>query len=118
MSTGVYASDSNSTHTFQRFITHSINYSLLNTTDEQGFDMRADGYTGQYVGFDFAPAVIEQLNTQRGELPESVTFQVQDARDLPYEDQSYDCVIDKGTIDAMLCQDDGAFVVLYMCNYA
>jgi EEF1A lysine methyltransferase 4 len=70
--------------------------------------MKADGYTGQYIGFDFAPAVIEQLNTQRGQLPRSVTFEVQDARGLPYEDQSYDCVIDKGTIDAMLCQDDGA----------
>jgi ubiquinone/menaquinone biosynthesis C-methylase UbiE len=74
--------------------------------------MKADGYTGHYIGFDFAPAVIEQLNTQRGQLPASVTFEVQDARNLPYEDQSYDCVIDKGTIDAMLCQDDGA-----LCNF-
>lgn len=31
-----------------------------------------------------------------------------DARDLPFDDESYDCVIDKGLLDAILSGDYSA----------
>ena len=41
-----------------------------------------------------------------------MTYEVMDARDIKYEDNTFDLVVDKSTIDALLCGDD-AFINVY-----
>ena len=41
-------------------------------------------------------------------------WEVQDATQLSFEDESYDIVIDKGTYDALACADDKSMSNLLM----
>lgn len=67
-------------------------------------DMHRDGYT-RVVNVDYAPACIEQMAAMAADagMPE-LEFAVGDCRALEYEDASFDCVIDKGTIDAVMAE--------------
>ncbi|CAM9675207.1 unnamed protein product [Chrysoparadoxa australica] len=65
--------------------------------------MRKAGHTGAVCGIDFSDHVVQQLADKKGK---GMSFQVMDARALSFKDDSFDIVIDKGTIDAMLCAQD------------
>lgn len=54
------------------------------------------------TSIDFSEVAIDVLRTQNVERTEMV-FSVMDIRKLEFSDASFDFVIDKGTMDAMLC---------------
>jgi ubiquinone/menaquinone biosynthesis C-methylase UbiE len=68
--------------------------------------MLAAGHTGKLHAIDFSKSiitkVIEDLATS-GQAPESITYLEMDARHMSYEQDTWDTIIDKGTLDAMLC---------------
>jgi ubiquinone/menaquinone biosynthesis C-methylase UbiE len=60
--------------------------------------------TGTFIGIDFAPAVVTALVA--GNSLENVSYEVMDARHMTkFTDCSQDLIIEKATIDAMLCSD-------------
>lgn len=60
----------------------------------------------QVVNVDISPVVIEQMRLM-DQLP-GQTWQVADCRSMPqYEDASFGTVLDKGTLDAVLCSSHG-----------
>ncbi|KAI0306122.1 S-adenosyl-L-methionine-dependent methyltransferase [Multifurca ochricompacta] len=63
-------------------------------------DMYDDGYTN-IVNIDYSPVVIERMRARNYHRPE-MQWLVMDIRDLTFEDDSFDVVIDKGTMDAMM----------------
>jgi ubiquinone/menaquinone biosynthesis C-methylase UbiE len=50
------------------------------------------------INIDISPSVIEQMNKQ---YPHMV-WEVMDATEMTYPDGHFDCVIDKGTLDALI----------------
>ena len=55
---------------------------------------------------DFSRSIITLLKRDVDNNNQSVLYQEMDARKMTYLDSSFDFVVDKGTIDAMLCCDD------------
>ena len=49
-------------------------------------------------------------------LKESVTFDVKDAKSTGYEDNTYDVIIDKACLDAILCGQDSFSSGVKMIN--
>ncbi|CAM9411450.1 unnamed protein product, partial [Ectocarpus sp. 12 AP-2014] len=98
---------------FERFVPKESSVLEVGCGDKPlAWDLRDAGYTGKITSFDFSPTVIERLllearSCDRKRLDAGVDFQVLDARDLPFEDGSFDLVVDKGAVDAMLCDDAG-----------
>ncbi|CAN0044779.1 unnamed protein product, partial [Hapterophycus canaliculatus] len=73
--------------------------------------------------FDFSPTVIKKLSAEsrscdRKKLDGGVEFVVLDARDLPFAAGSFDLVVDKGTVDAMLCDNSGKDNARAICREA
>lgn len=67
--------------------------------------MVQDGF--QVVNVDISPVVIEQMRLM-DQLP-GQTWEVADCRSMPqYEDASFGSVLDKGTLDAVLCSSHGS----------
>lgn len=62
-------------------------------------DMRLDGLSEHHTAFDFAEACVASQPRRHGRL-------VMDAGRLALRYECVDCVIDKATLDAMLCYDD------------
>lgn len=60
---------------------------------------------------DFSDTIIAKLNNEQASVPISkrVSFTVEDARNLSFGDNTYDIIIEKGTIDAMLCDKRKGF---------
>jgi len=77
-------------------------------------DMVKDGYQ-DIVNIDISSVVIEQMKEKHKDIPQ-LTYMQLDVRDMSlFGDESFDCIIDKGTLDAMMCGDDaphGAFKML------
>lgn len=77
-------------------------------------DMAKDGYEG-IVNIDISSVVIEQMREKHKEITQ-LTYMQMDIRDMGFfGDESFVCVLDKGTLDAMMCADDaphGAFKML------
>lgn len=48
------------------------------------------------------------MNQRNAERRPGLTFQQVDATKTPYEDGSYQAALDKGTLDAMAAEEDGA----------
>ena len=68
--------------------------------------MLAGGHTGLLHGIDFSESIILKLiedQTKKSELCITAKYLEMDARCLKYEDNSWDALLDKGTLDAMLC---------------
>ena len=59
------------------------------------------GYTN-IDNMDISQVVIDQMK-KRNEDREGMRWVVMDALDMKYESETFDCVIDKSTIDAILC---------------
>ncbi|GJM88477.1 hypothetical protein PR202_ga04546 [Eleusine coracana subsp. coracana] len=64
-------------------------------------DMANDGYE-DIVNIDISSVVIEQMKEKHTEIPQLKYMQM-DVRDMSvFDDESFDCVLDKGTLDAMM----------------
>ncbi|KAG2186614.1 hypothetical protein INT44_002838 [Umbelopsis vinacea] len=66
-----------------------------------GEDMYDDGYKN-ITNIDYSATVIKQMAERCVDRPEMKWLEM-DIRDLKFEDQSFDIVIDKGTMDALMC---------------
>ncbi|RUS15305.1 S-adenosyl-L-methionine-dependent methyltransferase [Endogone sp. FLAS-F59071] len=64
-------------------------------------DMYDDGYKN-ITNIDFSTVVIENMRTRCVDRPEMQWVEM-DIRDLKFDDNSFDIVIDKGTMDALMC---------------
>ncbi|XP_037469645.1 EEF1A lysine methyltransferase 4-like isoform X3 [Triticum dicoccoides] len=77
-------------------------------------DMVKDGYQN-IVNIDISSVVIEQMKEKHTDIAQ-LTYMQLDVRDMSFfGDGSFDCIIDKGTLDAMMCGDDaphGAYKML------
>ena len=62
------------------------------------------GYKNQ-VNIDISSVVIEQMS-KRNRSRKKMVYEVMDVLDLKYPDNSFDVIIDKSTIDAILCGDN------------
>ena len=60
-----------------------------------------EGYTNNF-NIDIADNVIKYMNSRKGKR-KNLHYEVMDVRELKYADESFDVVIDKSTIDALLC---------------
>lgn len=71
--------------------------------------MLTAGHSGKMHAIDFSESIIRKVIEDRkksGTSSESIDYSVMDARKMVYEDDSWDAVIDKGTLDAMLCDKE------------
>ncbi|PWA03447.1 hypothetical protein BB558_000381 [Smittium angustum] len=64
-------------------------------------DMYNDGYHN-IVNIDFSEVVITQMQERCKDTP--MQWQVMDILDLKYPDNEFDAIIDKGTMDALMCE--------------
>ena len=69
-----------------------------------GPDMYNDGYKN-LVNNDFSPVVIEQMSKRYSEM-KTLVWDVMDITKMAYPNESFDTVLDKGTIDALTCGED------------
>ena len=74
--------------------------------------MYDEGYTHNY-NIDICQNVIEFMKT-RNKDRKGLHFDVMDASDMAYKDESFDLIIDKSTIDALLCGDHCFMLVAKM----
>ncbi|EAR93350.1 UbiE/COQ5 family methyltransferase (macronuclear) [Tetrahymena thermophila SB210] len=66
-------------------------------------DMFDDGYIN-IVSTDISDVVIQQMKEQTQK--KNMIFEVQDCTNLTYQDQTFDFVFDKGTLDALSCDKE------------
>lgn len=71
---------------------------------EQLYDV---GYK-HLTNIDISETVVTHMNQRNAERRPGLTFQQVDATQTPYEDGSYQAALDKGTLDAMASEEDGA----------
>ncbi|CAK92063.1 unnamed protein product (macronuclear) [Paramecium tetraurelia] len=70
-------------------------------------DMYKEGYQW-IVNLDFSKAVIEFMKEKFKSYPAHFQFVLADARELPFPNDQFDCVFDKGLLDAVLSGDYSA----------
>ncbi|XP_060574062.1 EEF1A lysine methyltransferase 4-like isoform X2 [Ruditapes philippinarum] len=66
-------------------------------------EMYNDGYK-HITNIDFSPIVIEKMRSKHSDLHE-MTWEVMDICDLRYEPSTYDIVLEKGTLDALMVHE-------------
>ncbi|KAF7668517.1 hypothetical protein LDENG_00009010 [Lucifuga dentata] len=71
---------------------------------EQMYDV---GYK-HLTNIDISETVVTHMNQRNAERRPGLTFQQVDATKMPYEDASYQAALDKGTLDAMASEEEGA----------
>lgn len=71
---------------------------------EQLYDV---GYK-QLTNIDISETVVVHMNQRNSERRPGLTFQQVDATQTPYEDASFQAALDKGTLDAMASEEEGA----------
>eukprot|EP00752_Nemacystus_decipiens_P002602 g2435.t1 len=109
---------------FERFVPKDSRVLDVGCGDKPlAWDMRDAGYTGRITSFDLSPTVINKLveesrSCARKRLHHGVEFRVLDARKLPFDAGSFDLVVDKGTVDAMLCDKTGKESARATCREA
>jgi len=67
-------------------------------------EMYEDGYT-HIVNIDYSPTLIQMMEGRHQSASPLMEWQIMDVRDLKFEDSTFDVVMDKGTMDAMLAVD-------------
>jgi len=67
--------------------------------------MYDDGFS-DITSVDYSEVVIEKMQAQFRTAGKQLKFEVMDVRDIKYKDETFDCIIDKGTLDAILCGSD------------
>lgn len=72
-------------------------------------EMYEDGYN-TIKNVDISKVVIDQMTTKHKAL-ETVTWEVMNVTQLKYEDQIFDAVFDKGTLDSLLCGENSTATV-------
>ncbi|WIA12444.1 hypothetical protein OEZ85_012480 [Tetradesmus obliquus] len=71
-------------------------------------DMADDGYN-KVTSIDYSPVAIQRLQDLYPGYSQQLSYAVADARSMPqYPDAGYAGVLDKGTLDALLCGDTEA----------
>ena len=86
--------------------------------------MKGNGHNPACLhAIDFSDTIIERLNNDQAlvPIPERVIFSVEDARSLSFRGNMFDVIIEKGTIDAMLCDKRKGFdnvkcIILEVCR--
>ncbi|XP_034085617.1 eEF1A lysine and N-terminal methyltransferase isoform X1 [Gymnodraco acuticeps] len=71
---------------------------------EQMYDV---GYK-HLTNIDISETVVNHMNQRNAERRPGLTFQQMDATQTPYEEASYQAALDKGTLDAMASEEEGA----------
>lgn len=71
---------------------------------EQLYDV---GYK-QLTNVDISETVVTHMNQRNSERRPGLNFQQVDATQTPYEDASFQAALDKGTLDAMASEEEGA----------
>ncbi|KAI7848851.1 S-adenosyl-L-methionine-dependent methyltransferase [Circinella umbellata] len=66
-----------------------------------GEDMYKDGYKN-ITNIDYSKTVIDNMKERCIDMPEMKWLEM-DIRDLKFDNESFDVVIDKGTMDALMC---------------
>ncbi|KAI9478403.1 MAG: S-adenosyl-L-methionine-dependent methyltransferase [Benjaminiella poitrasii] len=66
-----------------------------------GEDMYNDGYKN-IINIDYSKTVIENMKIRCADKPEMKWLEM-DIRDLKFDNESFDAIIDKGTMDALMC---------------
>ncbi|CAE8587655.1 unnamed protein product [Polarella glacialis] len=69
-------------------------------------EMHDDGGCKQQVNIDTSAVVIQQMQARNSELRPQLQWLVMDATAMDFPDEHFDVVIDKGTLDTILCEDD------------
>ena len=75
-------------------------------------DMYDDGYHNIY-NIDISSVVISQMSDRNKDRVD-MKYEVMDCTDMKYPDNYFDVVIDKSTIDALLCGDNSYLMVAKM----
>lgn len=76
-------------------------------------DMMKDGYV-EIVNIDISSVVIEIMRRKCAHIPQLKYIQM-DVRDMSlFQDASFDCVIDKGTLDSLMCGTDAPLSAFQM----
>ena len=73
-----------------------------------GEDMYDEGYLTNY-NMDISNVCIQQMTERNKDIRPHMKFDTMDCTDLKYENEQFDLIIDKGTIDAIVC---GKFAAL------
>lgn len=58
------------------------------------------------VNVDIAPSIVNLMKDYHDKKEKFMEWEVMDCTAMTYKDESFDLVIDKGTIDAVICGDD------------
>ena len=78
-------------------------------------EMYDEGYENIW-NMDISQIVIHQMVQRNQTSRPNMIWDVMDCRDLKYNDEYFDLIIDKSTIDALLCGDKAYLNVAIMMN--
>eukprot|EP00271_Cylindrocystis_brebissonii_P007843 TRINITY_DN21696_c0_g1_i2.p1 TRINITY_DN21696_c0_g1~~TRINITY_DN21696_c0_g1_i2.p1 ORF type:complete len:213 (+),score=29.62 TRINITY_DN21696_c0_g1_i2:198-836(+) len=67
-------------------------------------EMFEDGYKLIH-NVDISPVVVEAMKEKYKDFP-AMEWEVMDVKSMTFEDESFDTVVDKGTLDSLMCGDD------------
>ncbi|OHS98362.1 Phosphoethanolamine N-methyltransferase-related protein [Tritrichomonas foetus] len=70
------------------------------------FDLKNSGFP-EVISIDISPAVIEKMKRKHPDLQ----WLIMDVADLKFDENYFDIIFDKGTIDAITCSDDAKTLV-------
>ncbi|XP_040205701.1 EEF1A lysine methyltransferase 4 [Rana temporaria] len=72
-------------------------------TSSLSADLYAEGVS-PIISIDYSPICIKEMTERNADIPE-ISWMVMDARQLQFPDESFDLVIEKGTLDSMMVDE-------------